>query len=277
MYAKIAFALALVLAVLICLSVGAFGGLSWLWILPLSTVGIYIAILGLTLLTVWLICLPVDQSKPQEKDDPFFRKLADFIVDALVSICMVTIDAEGLDKIPAEGRFMLVCNHLSYADPVILLRYFNSKQMAFISKQENAEMFVVGKLMHRLMCQTLPREDDREALKTIIRCINLLKADEVSIGVFPEGYTSKDGLFHKFRNGAFKIAQKAAVPIVVCTLQGTEKVISNALHLRPSRVKLHVLGVVPPEELKGVTTAVIGDRVHAMMAEDLGPEKVAQE
>ena len=42
---------------------------------------------------------------------------------------------------------MLVCNHLHEADPAILLHYFKKSQLAFISKQENKDMLIVGKLM----------------------------------------------------------------------------------------------------------------------------------
>ena len=79
-----------------------------------------------------------------------------------------------------------------------------------------------------------------------------------------------DAHLHKFRNGVFKIAQRAEVPIVVCTLTGTEKAFYNVLRLRRTPVTLHLLEVIPAEDLKGHTTADIGDRVHALMAADLG-------
>ena len=138
-------------------------------------------------------------------------------------------------------------------------------------------MFLVGKLMHKIMCQLINRENDREALKTIINCIRLIQEDVVSIAVFPEGYTSLDGLLHPFRSGVFKIAQKVNVPIVVCTLKNTSKVKINMPKLKPTDIHLHLVGVVQPGELEGLTTVDIANRVHAMMAEDLGPDLVLQE
>jgi 1-acyl-sn-glycerol-3-phosphate acyltransferase len=143
-------------------------------------------------------------------------------------------------------------------DPLTLLMYFSKYQLAFISKRENASMFIVGKLMHKLMCQMINRENDREALKTILTCIRLIKEDEVSIGVFPEGYTSMDGLLHPFRSGVFKIAQKANVPIVVCTLRDTQYALKNAMKLKRSVVELRLLDVIPAEDLKGRTAVDIG-------------------
>ena len=137
--------------------------------------------------------------------------------------------------------------------------------------------FIVGKLMHKLMCQPLNRENDREALKTILNCVRLIKEDEVSIGAFPEGYTSRDGLFHHFRHGVFKVAQKTKVPIVVCTLQNTNQIFKNALKLKSTHVELHLVDVIRPEQYEGMTTVQLGEMIHKIMADDLGPGLVAAE
>ena len=92
------------------------------------------------------------------------------------------------------------------------------------------------------------------------------------MAVFPEGYTSRDHKFHQFRPGAFKIAQKTGVPIAVCTLTNTHKVFHNALRLKPTDVDLHLVTVIQPEEYKGLSTVELSHRIHAIMAEDLGPE-----
>ena len=105
---------------------------------------------------------------------------------------------------------------------------------------------------------------DREALRTILKAIEFLKQDKTSIAVFPEGYTSKTGKLQEFRNGVFKIAQKAGVPIVVCVLSNTPAIIKNMFR-RHTDVYLDVLDVIPAEDLAGVTTVQIGARVHTMM------------
>jgi 1-acyl-sn-glycerol-3-phosphate acyltransferase len=137
-------------------------------------------------------------------------------------------------------------------------------------------MFIMGGLMHKLVCQPINRENDREALKSILRCIQLLKNDEVSVGAFPEGGIFDKDKLHPFRSGVFKIAQKANVPIVVCTLKNTKDVVHNLLRLKPSHVEMRVLEVIPPEEIKGVTTVDIAHRCHDLMAEDLGADLIAE-
>ena len=131
--------------------------------------------------------------------------------------------------------------------------------------------------MHKILCQPINRENDREALKTILKCIQIIKEDKASIAVFPEGYIQPDKKLHHFRPGVFKIATKTKVPIVVCTLQGTMHVLRNFLHLKPSTVDLHLLKVIYPEEYESLTTVELADRIYQMMAEDLGPDLVAQE
>ena len=226
----------------------------------------------LAFLFLCLVCALVDLDKPQEHDSKFYRSVVYLYVEALISIARIHVETEGLEKTPKEGRFLLVCNHQNEADPGILLHYFKKSQLAFISKKENKTMFVVGKMMHKTMCQLVNRENDREALKTIIRCIQLIKENEVSIGAFPEGGIKEKDKLNPFRSGMFKIAQKANVPIVVCTLKDTSEVIHNFLHLKPSYVRLHLVDVIPAEALKGKTTVEIADQVYTMMLADLGSE-----
>ena len=273
----IALALVLLTAVGICFAVGGFASLSWLWQLPLCIIGSALGLAAVFFLFVWTASAFVDVEKPREKDSKFYRALTQTIAQLALWITRTRVHTKGLEQIPKEGRFLLVCNHLALMDPVTLLAYFRKSQLAFISKRENNSMFLVGKLMHMLMCQLINRENDREALKTIITCIRLIQEDKVSIGVFPEGYINGDNLLHPFRSGVFKIAQKTKVPIVVCTLQNTQKVFGNAMKLKPTEVQLHLVGVVQPEAYEGLTTVDIANHVHAMMAEDLGPDLVLQE
>lgn len=257
------------------LALAALVGLAFdlsLWWLPVSFVAAYALLFLLAFLFLWIVCSTVDQDKPQEHDSKFFRGMMNLYIETLISLVMVRVHAEGTEKVPKEGRFLLVCNHLFLADPGVLLNVLPDKQLAFITKQENRSMFLIGNIMHKILCQPLDRDNDRAALKTILKCIQLLKEDEVSIGVFPEGYTSKDGLLHPFRSGVFKIAQKTQVPIVVCTIQNTRDIFPNLKHLRHTDVPVHVVEVIPPEELTGQTTTQIAQRVYETMIADLGEE-----
>ena len=75
----------------------------------------------------------------------------------------------------------------------------------------------------------------------------------------------------------FKIAQKANVPIVVCTIRNTRQIFRNVTHLKPTDVELHLVDVIPAENLKGKTTVDIGNQVYEMMIGDLGESFRAEE
>ena len=243
-----------------------------LWLLPVLFVGFYLALMLLAFLFLCVLSAAVDMDKPQEEDSKFYRTVTALYVEALITLVRLKIEVSGLEKTPKEGRFLLVCNHQNESDPGILLHYFRRSQLAFISKRENNSMFVVGKFMHKLLCQLVNRENDREALKTILKCIQLIKEDKVSIGAFPEGgILVKDKLSH-FRSGMFKIAQKAGVPIVVCTLKGTSDLFHNLKRLKKTHVRLHLVDVIPAEEVKAANTVELGERIYDMMLADLGPE-----
>ena len=249
----------------VCLSCSA-------WLLPLLFAGLYLVLLALAVLFLWICCLRVDLSVPQEEDSPFYRRLMHPYIEALIMALGVRIHAEGLEKTPKEGRFLLVCNHLFIADPGVLLHCFKESQLAFVTKQENQKLPIIAPIMHKILCQPIDRENDRSALKTILKCISLLKEDKCSMAVFPEGYTSRDGKLHHFRPGVFKIAQKANVPIVVCTIRNTRAIFKNRKKLGHTDVDLHLLTVIPPEEFKGLSTVELSEKVYACMIADLGEE-----
>lgn len=255
----------LVLSVLIC----AVSGISWLWMLLMFAV-LYLLGIGIAFAFLWICCACVDMEKEQEEDSKFYRTIMYVYIEALIFLVGVRLHTRGLEKTPKEGRFLLVCNHLFVADPGIILRCFRKSQLAFITKKENLALPIIAPIMHRILCQPIDRENDRSALKTILKCISLIKEDKVSIGVFPEGYTSKDGKLHPFRPGVFKIAQKTGVPIVVCTLQNTRMIFKNLAKLKKTDVELHLVDVIMPEEYKGMSTVEISDCVYERMIQDLG-------
>lgn len=258
-----------ILSAVIGVLCAVFGGVSILGAVGIF-VGSYVGLCILAFLFLWIATSMVRQDVPQEEDSKFYRWITNTYIPAVFTLLGMKIDLQGEDLVPKDGRFLMVCNHLNILDPVLLLGCFPKAQLAFISKKENADMFIIGNLMHKLMCQMINRENDREALKTILKCIQMVKEDKVSVCVFPEGYTSRDGKLHHFRPGVFKIATKAQVPIVVCTLQNTQKVFGNAKHLKKTSVPLHVVGVIQPDTFAGRTAVDIAQQAYDLMISDLG-------
>lgn len=266
--------LSVAVAGLICYSADAFQSLQYLWLLPASFVGAFLVLTVLALAFLVLATLPVDPDKERKGDSPFFRFLAKIYIEFALTILPVRMHTKGLEKMPKDGRVLLVSNHLHEIDPAIFLHYFSKKQFAFVAKRETRNMFLVNKFLNKLLCPLINRENDREALKSILRCIWLLKEDKTSVGIFPEGGICQERKLQHLKPGVFKIAQKAGVPIVVCTLQNTHHVIKNLLQFKGTDVHMHLLDVISAEEVKTSNTVDIAHKVYAMMAEDLGPENV---
>ena len=243
-----------------------------LWLAALVFVAAFAACAALAFAFLWICCSRVDMDQPQEEDSPFYRAMMHLYIEALVMLVGARIHTHGLEKTPKDGRFLLVCNHLFIADPGILLHCFKKSQLAFITKQENQELPIIAPIMHKILCQPIDRDNDRAALKTILKCIQILKEDKASVCVFPEGYTSRDGKLHHFRSGVFKIAQKANVPIVVCTVRNTRTIFQNLAKLKKTDIPLHLVDVIPSEEVKGLSTAELSDRIYECMIADLGED-----
>ena len=256
----------------VCFGVDAFASGQWPWVLPVSLVAAVPVTTLLTLGVILVMILVIDLKKPQEQDSKFYRGLAEHLIDFLRTVLRMRIQVKGLEKVPPQGRFVLVCNHRHDSDPAFLLSVLKGRQLAFIAKREVADMFAVGKLLHKLSGQFINRENDKEALKTILRCIRLLKEDQASVAVFPEGYVYENRKLHHFRHGVFKIATKANVPLVVCTLRGTREVFYNILHFKPCDIELRFLTTVTPEQYRELTTVELSEQVYAMMAADLAPD-----
>ena len=226
--------------------------------------GFFLALLIAFALTVWISSLPVDMSKEQKKYSRYYGFMANQLIFVALKLAGVRVHTKGLELVPRDRPFLLVSNHIADLDPVPFLHAMPWARLAFISKQENEKIYLVNKYMHRIQCLSINRENDREALKTIVRTIQILREGDHSMCVFPEGYESKTGELLPFRNGVFKIAQKAQVPIVVAVLRNTPLIAKNMFRRRTD-VEVEILGVVPVEELTGVLTKDVGERIHKMM------------
>lgn len=240
-----------------------------IWLVPVMFSGILLSLIIIHLLVFVIAGYCVNINKPIKKSSAFYRALVRLTVPMLFTFTRVKVFSTGLDR--TEGLFpcMLVCNHLNNIDPAVILKELPDLKLGFIGKKEiYTDMPFVAKYMHSLHGLPIDRENNREAVKTILEAVKLIKDETVSIGIFPEGYTSLDGELKEFRNGAFKIATKAKCPIVVCTLLGTPEAAKNIFKKR-STIFFDVLEVISAEEVEKMSTAELSERVHNEMAENI--------
>lgn len=241
-----------------------------IWLLPVYFLLDFLGTIVAAFLFLLVACQLVDKEKEQTQDSKFFRVMAKQYVDLVIRLVRLQVNTKGLEKLPEDGRFLLVCNHIHDLDPAILLHCFPDAQLAFIAKRETRDYFLIGAVLHKLQCQLINRENDKEALKSIIKCIQIIKEDKASIAVFPEGYVSLDGKLRHFRSGVLKIAQKAGVPIVVCTLQGTKQVLPKLAKLQRAQVDVHLVDVISAEEVKSSNTVELAEVIYEKMITDIG-------
>ncbi len=118
----------------------------------------------------------------------------------------------GLERIPKDEPVLFVGNHQSYFD-IIISYSLMPRLTGYVAKKEIEKIPLLRTWMRYLYCLFLDRDDIREGMKTIVQGIEYIKND-ISIAIFPEGTTSKDGVLLPFHEGSLKFAEKSGCKIV---------------------------------------------------------------
>ncbi len=138
----------------------------------------------------------------------------------LLAHCVYRIKKEDLDKIPETGPALLVCNHVSFFDPPILLGVL-PRPARFVMWYGFYELPIVGNLFKWL--KSIPISNRRERPELVSRAFDNI-AQELEAGrlvvVFPEGSITRDGEISKFQPGIDDIVKRTPVPVVPLALRG---------------------------------------------------------
>ncbi len=224
-----------------------------------------LALLLMYLLFIGVCCLLVNPGKEYEKNSPFYRFLLESATAVAIKLLRIRIHTSGIEKIPKNEKVLFVCNHRSNFDPLITWHALKKWKIAFVSKPENFKIPFFGRIIRKCCFLPIDRENPRKAIVTINKAAKLLKKQEVSIGIYPEGTRSKNCRLLPFHNGVFQIAQKAEAPIVVLCITGTQK-ISKRTPFQRTDVYLDVLEVFPTQGIKETKTEMIGTAVRHLIA-----------
>ena len=193
-----------------------------------------------------------------------FGLLPEFLMRFVVWILINTlyrVRAEGLDKIPEEGPCVVVCNHVSFIDALIVggtvrrpLRFvmyykiFNVPVLSWIFKTARAIPIAGAK------------EDEALMNKAFDEIDAALKAGDI-IALFPEGGLTPDGQLQPFRPGIEKILARSPVPVVPLALRNLWRSMWSRrwMKLRMQRARL-------PRRFRARIELVVGDPVPAAQA-----------
>lgn len=245
-------------------------GLKFLWG-ALAAIGAEIVLFALFFLAAYVVSLCFPKDKRYDEQTKVTRFFLDQTLWILCFFGGVRISVNGAEKLP-EGRFLIVYNHKSNFDPIILSVVFRKKDIVHISKPGNFDIPIAGGWIRRNCYLSMSRTDPKEALRTVMQAAEYVRSGKFTVGVAPEGTRNRGEGLLPFKNGCFKIALLAECPIAVCCLKKTEKIAKN-FPLKRTRVELTVADVLPYETIKRMKTFEISDLVRSIMAAKLGLEE----
>lgn len=212
----------------------------------------------------------INPKKEYKEDSKYYRFLLYTCTKIAIFFARIRIHVRGLAIMPKQGRYLLVGNHKSNFDPILAWEILGKEaDLCFVSKKENFKKPAFGRIIRRICFLGIDRENPRKALETVNQAAQFLKEDKFSVGVYPEGTRNRTSdLLLPFHTGLFKIAKKAAVPIVVVITKNNEQIAKN-FPFKGTDVYYDFLGVISAEEVVKMPNAEIGERVRTMMTDAL--------
>jgi 1-acyl-sn-glycerol-3-phosphate acyltransferase len=125
---------------------------------------------------------------------------------------------EGREKIRRDAAYVMVANHQSLLDVLVLFRLF--AHFKWVSKIENFHVPFIGWNMSLNRYVKL-RRGSRDSVARMMRQCEVTLAEGSSILMFPEGTRSPDGRLQAFKAGAFTLAKRARAPVLPIVVEGT--------------------------------------------------------
>lgn len=160
------------------------------------------------LVGLWLLIVAV--SSIRMLPDALLRMLAYFLARRHYSVT-----AMGAENIPAKGGALMVCNHVTYIDTVIL-SLASPRPIRFLGYDEFFAMPVLGSILRIFGAIPVSSKKAKEAI--------VVAAQHVSAGelvcIFPEGQLTRTGCLMELKSGFELIARRANAPVIVAHMDG---------------------------------------------------------
>ncbi len=183
---------------------------------------------------------------------------------SLLRLAGVTVEITGLENIP-EGAAVFVPNHQSYFDIPVLLAWLD-KPHPLVSKVEVKKIPLIRQWMELLGCVFIDRSNARQSVAALGDAAKTMVERRRSLIIFPEGTRSRGETVGEFKNGGFRAALKAGVPLVPVVIDGTYRAMeANHMWIKPAAVKVQVLEPIPTAGMSREETKEIGERVRSLI------------
>lgn len=151
------------------------------------------------------------------------RQVPDYFVRFLASLLIhgvYRLEKRGLENIPDSGPAVLICNHVSFVDAVVLMAAIR-RPIRFIMDHRINDA-PLGRIVFRAV-RTIPiataKDDPAVKESAFAHAAEALRNGEL-IGLFPEGKITRDGELNVFRYGVQRIVGETPVPVIPLALCG---------------------------------------------------------
>jgi 1-acyl-sn-glycerol-3-phosphate acyltransferase len=147
------------------------------------------------------------------------------------------LTVRGTEHIPAQGPYILAINHMSKADPPLILLSWPDTRIRFFAGEKWEKHLIFGPLMKYSGAVYINRgEVDRRALRAALEALR----EGAVFGLAPEGTRSRVGALIQARDGAAYLASRAKVPVVPVGVVNTDVLGSNMAHLRRTQMETRI-------------------------------------
>ena len=180
----------------------------------------------------------------------------------------------GEENIPVAGAAILVCNHVSFVDAVLLMAA-SPRPIRFVMDHRIFKVPVLGALFRLAKAIPIaPRAEDPQAYDAAFEAAAQVLRDGDLLGIFPEGGITRDGDLQEFKGGIMKILERQPVPVIPMALTNLwgsffSRVEQGGAMVRPfrrgafNRVGLNVGPAVPAQQ---VSPQLLQQRVEQLLA-----------
>ncbi|MCM5681793.1 MFS transporter [Schlegelella sp. S2-27] len=195
-------------------------------------------------------------------------------VALIASRCIYRFKVRGDEHIPVQGAAILVANHVSFVDAILLMAA-SPRPIVFIMDHRIFRIPVLGWLFK--LAKAIPiasQKDDPATYERAFAEAERVLRDGDLLCIFPEGAITRDGTLQEFKGGIMKILEQQPVPVVPVALQNLwgsffSRIEQGTAMVRPfrrglfSRVGLVAGAAVAPEN---VSPAGLRERVEQLLA-----------
>lgn len=179
--------------------------------------------------------------------------------------------AQGLEHVPAQGAAVLVCNHISFVDG-LLVGVASRRRVRFVMDHQIFRNPCLSWFFRTVGAIPIaPRHEDPLVFERAFERIALALGDGELLCIFPEGKITHTGRMNEFRRGVERILATSPVPVIPMALRGLwgsffSRKDGPAMRKRPRRFRARVeLRCGSPLPAQEATAARLQQRVSELL------------